>query len=199
MPGTSSEISGAPDARPAAAVVTAGNGVYIVHRHQLGGIERLGAGSGDDQRHRLADITDLALGQQGLRREGERLAGLRIGSGGGQQWFEPVRADIIGGQHREHTRCLARPLSSDAFDQCMRMRRAQHDRMRQAFEDQVIEIMSAPGNKTQILAPLGSVADHRAGRHVRIRLSRQLVSDGTLDFENPLNRRARHHALVMGR
>jgi hypothetical protein len=55
----------------------------IVHRHLFGGVEGLGAGLGDDQRDRLADIADLAGGQQRLSREGERLAGLNIGLGRG--------------------------------------------------------------------------------------------------------------------
>jgi hypothetical protein len=39
------------------------------------------------------------------------------------------------------------------------------------------------------LFPSGFAAGH---------LSRQLVPDGTFDFENPPDRRARHHALVVG-
>jgi len=49
----------------------------------LGGVERLRAGLGDNQRHRLARIADLARGQQRLRREGEPLAGHSIGFRGG--------------------------------------------------------------------------------------------------------------------
>ena len=35
----------------------------VVDHDLLGGVERLRAGLGDDQRHRLADIADLVLGQ----------------------------------------------------------------------------------------------------------------------------------------
>ena len=52
----------------------------IVHHHPLGGVEGLDAGLGDDQRHRLADIANLAFGEHRLRCKGERLAGLSIGS-----------------------------------------------------------------------------------------------------------------------
>ena len=44
----------------------------------------------------------------------------------------------------------------------MRVRRAQHDRMRQPVKGEIVEIAAAPGQETRILAPLGRVADHRA-------------------------------------
>ena len=62
----------------------------VIDRNPLGGVQRQVAGLGDDQRHRLADIADRALGQQRLRREGERLAGLTtLASGDGHSGFSP--------------------------------------------------------------------------------------------------------------
>ena len=57
----------------------------IIDRHQLGGVERLVAGFGDDQRDRLAGPAHLALGQERLRQKGKGLAGLGVGLGRGPQ------------------------------------------------------------------------------------------------------------------
>jgi len=56
----------------------------IVDGDKLGGVERLVAGLRDDQRHRLAGIADLAVGEERLRRKQKALACLGVGLGGGQ-------------------------------------------------------------------------------------------------------------------
>ena len=137
---------------------------HIIDRDQLGGVERLFARLGDDHRHRLAGIANLVRGQHRLRRKRERLAGLGIGGRGREQRLQPVGARVRGGQHREHARRGARRTRIDAGDSRMRVRRAQHDGMGQAVEGEIVEIGAAPGQKAQILTPLGPVAD--AGTHL---------------------------------
>jgi len=85
---------------------------------------------------------------------------VNIGLGGGPQRFEPVGADILASQHRKNARCCPRLFGQDAFDQGMRVRRAQHDCVSQILKREIVEIPSVTGNKTRVLAPLGSIADH---------------------------------------
>ncbi len=47
----------------------------------------------------------------------------------------------------------------------MGMRRAQHDGVRHPRKGQIVEIAALAGQKTQILAPFGRVADPGAGCH----------------------------------
>jgi hypothetical protein len=51
----------------------------VFNRDQIRGVERLSVRLGDDQRDRLADEAHRVGGQQRLRCEGERLAGLDVG------------------------------------------------------------------------------------------------------------------------
>ena len=89
----------------------------------------------------------------------------------------------------------------------MCVRRAQYDRVSQTFKSEVAEIAAAPGNKAQILTPLGSIADHRADRRYRLspsgctdgRLLRQLIAHRRFDLDGLLHGRPRHHALIMGK
>ncbi len=121
-------------------------------------------GLGDDHRHRLAGIADLGGGQHRLRRERERLAGLGIRGRGREQRLQPVGLCIVGCQHRKHARHRACGARVDAGNSRMRMRRAQHDRVGQAVKSEIVEIGAMPGQKAQILAALGPVAD--AGAHL---------------------------------
>ncbi len=52
---------------------------HIIDGQLLGRVKRLVAALGDNQRHRLADIAHLALGEERLRHKREGLAGHRIG------------------------------------------------------------------------------------------------------------------------
>ena len=105
LPGTSSAICGAPGARASAARGDRRQR-RPVDRDVLGGIERLGARLGDDQRDRLADVAHLVAGQQRLRRKGERLAGLHVGFHRGTHRLQP-----IGVGHPRRSAPQARPAS----------------------------------------------------------------------------------------
>ena len=130
----------------------------------LGRIERLRTGLGDDQRDRLADIADLASRQYRLRRKGKRLPGLHIGFRRRAQRLQPVGPRIFGSQQREHPRRRPRRLAVDALDPRMRMRRAQHDRLHQTLEGEIVEIAPTAGDEPQILAALRCIANDRARR-----------------------------------
>ena len=164
LPGTSSEMSGAPAARAAVARRDGGQRL-VVDLDQLGGVERLGLGLGHDQRHRLAGEADLAVGEQRLRREGEGLAGLDVGLGIGPQRLQPVGRHVGRRQHRQHARRAPGGVDVDGADPGMGMRRAQDDGVGQALEPQVVEIGAAAGDEARILAPPGRIADRRS-RHV---------------------------------
>ncbi len=151
----------------------------IDHRRQrrvidcdaLGGVERLLAALRDDQRHRLADIAYLAGGEQRLRREAERLAGLRIRINIREQRLELVGLSFRRGQHCQHAGHRPRRLQLDALDARVRVRRAQHHRMRQTVEDEIVEIAAPSGQKPLVLAALWRGADAGMGHCHRSRLS----------------------------
>ena len=103
----------------------------VVDHHALGGIERLRARLGDDQRDRLADMAHLVARQQRLRREGEWLAGLHVGFHRRTHRLQPVGSRILAGQHGQHAGHRARRRGVDPLDPRMRVRRAQHHGMRQ--------------------------------------------------------------------
>ena len=131
----------------------------VIDRDQLGGILCLLSILGDDKRHRLADMAHLVAGQQRLRLEQEWLAGNRVGLGAGAQRRQTVVGGLRGGQCRQHAWRGAGCGSVDARDPRVRVWRAQHHRMREAVERDVVEVAAAPGDEAQILAPLGRVAD----------------------------------------
>jgi hypothetical protein len=132
---------------------------HVLDRDQLRRVLRLVARLGDDERHRLADVAHLVHSQERLRLEGEGLAGDGIGLGAGAQRRESVGGDLGGGQHRQHARRGKRRRPIDAVDPRVRMRRAQHHRMDQPVERQIVEIAAAPGQEAQILPPLRRIAD----------------------------------------
>ena len=122
-------------------------------------------GLGDDERHRFAGKPHLAVGDQRLGREGERLAGLHVGFGIGAQRPQPIARRIGRRQDGQHARRAPGGVDVDGVDPGMRMRRAQDDGVRQPLETQVVEIGAAAGNEARILPPPGRIADRRS-RHV---------------------------------
>ena len=137
----------------------------VVDRDQLGRVERLGMGLGDDERHRFAGKPHLAVGDQRLGRESERLAGLHVGFGIGAQRPQPIARRVGRRQDGQHARRAPGGVDVDGVDPGMRMRRAQDDGVRQSLETQVVEIGAAAGNEARILPPPGRIADRRS-RHV---------------------------------
>ena len=137
----------------------------VVDRDQLGRIERLGVGLRDDERHRLAGKTHLAVGEQRLGCEDERLAGLHVGFGIGAQRPQPIARRVGRRQDGQHARRAPGGLDVDGVKPRMGMRRAQDDGMGQPFETEVVEIAAAAGDEARILPPPGRIADRRS-RHV---------------------------------
>ena len=117
----------------------------VIDRDLFGGVERLRAGLGDDQRDRLADIADLALGQQRLRRESEWLAGLHIGFGRRPQRLQPVgRASSAVSTASTPGRRAPLPVSIAPIRACACGERSTTACAR-PFEDEVVEIAAAAG------------------------------------------------------
>jgi hypothetical protein len=153
-----------------------------VDADRFGGVERLIAAKGDDQRHRLAGIADLALRQQGLRQEGEFLAGLRVGLGRRPQWQKPVDARLRRGQDGQHARHRPRRRRADAAEPGMGMRRTQHDGVDETREGKIVEIAAAAGQKPGVFAALRRRTDACAGRRHRrpplARISQRVGASG---------------------
>jgi hypothetical protein len=136
----------------------------IIDGNQFGGVESLGAGLPNDQRDWLAGIADLIRGQYWLRSKSESLAGLNIGFPRGKQRLQSVGFRLLGTQHCEHTRHRLRRSYVNASDQRVRVRRAQHDGMRQSLENEIVEIAPAAGDKSKIFPAFGGVANNRMRR-----------------------------------
>ena len=131
----------------------------VVDRDQLRGIERLGVGLGDDQRDRLAGVAHLVrrpAAAAARRRRARRSA--TLASTVGPKRPSPSAAASAAVRTASTPGAAGRPRV-DALDPGMRMRRAQHDGMRQPVEAQIVEIGAVAGDETRILAPLGRIAD----------------------------------------
>ncbi len=137
----------------------------VVDDDQLGGIEGLGARLGHDQRDRLAHEADFVGGEQGLRDEGERLAGLGVGLAIGAERLQAVGVDVGCGQYDQHARCVSCSLDLDGPDARMAVWRPQHDGMRQSVESEIVEIGAVPGDEALILATPGGLTDSVDSAH----------------------------------
>ena len=112
-----------------------------------------------NQCDRFADIAYLVISQERLRDEGEGISGLGIGLNVGQERLQSIGTGIGRYQHRQDARHRFRRRRVYPIDFGVRVGRAQHNRMRQAIEGEVVEIAALPGQEPQILAPFGRVAD----------------------------------------
>ena len=92
-------------------------------RDSLGGVARLLAGVGDDERDRIADMPHPVARQRRARRHDHRRDGRDLRDAG--QRSDPVGVEIGGGEDAAHSRHRARGGGVDAVDQRMRVRRAQ--------------------------------------------------------------------------
>ncbi len=92
-------------------------------RDLLGGVARLLAGVGDDERDRIADMPHPVASQRRARRHDHRRDGRDLRDAG--QRADPVGVEIGGGEDAAHARHRARRVGVDAVDQRMRVRRAQ--------------------------------------------------------------------------
>ena len=127
----------------------------VVDDDPLRGIECLGDRFGDDQRHRLAGKADLVRGEQRLRREGEGFAGLDVRLGIGPQRLQPVGFGLGGRQDGQYAGHAAGRPGVDRLDDCMGVRRAQHDGLCHPFKLEIVEIGALSGDEACILAPYG--------------------------------------------
>ena len=141
-------------------IVLAG-GLAIGHRRQRLDVDRdrlqrvLGErrAVGHHDRDRLADVAHLADGDDRL------LVALELG-----QRLLPQRnvrhvADIGRRDHGVHARPRARRRRVDRADAAVRDRAAQDHRMQHFLADEIVDVLSAPGEKAEVLDALDRAAD----------------------------------------
>ena len=126
----------------------------IFHLDRFGGVARGAQRLGDDERHRLADIADLAQSEQGTRRVVARRAiaiGERRLTG---DIAKPIGGHVLAGRDEQHVRHAPCRRRVDALDARMRRRRAQHKGGGRPRQRHVVGVAPLPGDQTQIfMAP----------------------------------------------
>ena len=125
----------------------------------FGRVQRLGAGVGDDQGDRFADMAHLALGQQGLGGEGEGGAGVGVGGDGGAQRSEAVGVEIGRGQHRLHAGGGACGGGVDGAEPGVGVGGAQQHGVGEAGEGEIVEIGAVAGEEARVFPPSRRGAD----------------------------------------
>ena len=138
-----------------------------LHGDPLGAVARGERRLGDDHRDGLADEAGAIDGQrQGIRDEERRAVGTL------ERHFvwirrhrpmrdrlEPVRDEIRARQHGEHARGRQRGRRIDAHDARMRVRRADHRRVRLAGKVDVVRVTSGAGDEARIFPTTYRLAD----------------------------------------
>ena len=123
----------------------------VIDFDQLGGVDRLIIGVGDDEGDVIANHAHAVFDQ---RRIARLVAGLAVAA------LEPARHGkiakaglfVVGaGQHREHARCGLRLGRIDGADARVRMRRAQHVAERHAGKRHVGDVAAAALDEAGIL------------------------------------------------
>ncbi len=132
--------------------------IVIVEADQLGGILGLGQRVGDDTGHRLADMTDPAVGKRGALRLCARRAVQIDHDFGAQMRIHTARHQIVECQDQMHARCRARVVQIKAGDLGMRNRRAEEIGEQRVFRRNIIDIAPCPGQKTDILNAFDGLA-----------------------------------------
>ena len=156
----------------------ADRGFGVGHRRQrvvfdldrFRGIARRGQSLGDHQRHRLADMAHLAERQHRPRCIVPRLSVAAHERHRARHVAETVGAYVLSGSDEQHARHAARRRGVDALDRRMRRRRAQHEGMRHARQDDVVGITPLPPDQPKILMPPHRLADaefHGLSSHFR--------------------------------
>ena len=133
----------------------------------LGAVARGERRLGDDHRDGLADEANAIDGQRKGLRDVERRA-----VGALERHFvwirrhrpmrhrlEPVRDEIRARQHGEHTRARQRGRRIDAHDARMRVRRADHRRVRLAGKVDVVRVTPGAGDQARIFPTTYRLAD----------------------------------------
>ena len=127
--------------------------VVVVDVDQLGGVHRLGAGLGDHEGDRVADVADLVDGQG-------RAAGLVVDVGEARERFA---AEVVGGVDGEHARRRGRLGGVDAGDPGVRERAAHEDRVGDAVALEVVDEGALTEQQLEILDTADFGSKDRSG------------------------------------
>ena len=134
----------------------------VIDRDQLGGVAGDIPGLGDDERHRIADMTHAAARQCMARRHDDRSDRRDLGDAG--QRADALGGKIGGGEDAMHTWQRSRRGRIEPGNLGVAVRRAQHDRMQLARRVNVLRAISVPGRAGNARLPSGApsarYADH---------------------------------------
>ncbi len=127
---------------------------------QLGGILCLVQRLGDDERHRLADVTHPALRQQ--RTDPDETGGAVHLVAGRQHAdiAEPATGQIVAGQHRQHAGRGPRRLDIQRHDIAMGNRRTEHRRVGQIKRAHIVQIAPLALQQPQVFLARYGFTDH---------------------------------------
>jgi hypothetical protein len=122
----------------------------VLDADALSGIARGLDAVGDDHRHRITDVADLAPRQQRMRRLLHRLAVFSRDPPGAGHAIELVGGDVLGGEDRRDAGARQRLGLVDRDDFRMGMGRAQEDSMQLLRQHNIMDIAPATGEEAPI-------------------------------------------------
>ena len=163
----------------------------------LGCVLRGMQGLGDDERHRLAHVSDHRVGEQGPWRRDHRCAVHLLGGELATDGAEPRRLDVRAGVDAEHLGHRGRRGSVDACDARMGMHRAQHVAGGLAFETDVVGEPSVPGEEAAVFLAKNGIADAGSFHATSILAGRRCEAGAMRDYMERL--RANGELLVTDR
>ena len=150
-------LEGADDMRPGG----------IVDLDQLGGVLGLLQRVGHDQRHRIANMADAALGQHRPRGVGARGAVAVLQRHQAGHIAEACQRHVLAREDEMHTGRLLRRTRVDAPDVGMGVRAAQHiGAQRRPGQLGVVGITAAAGQQARVLDPANRITDTELGHFI---------------------------------
>ena len=132
---------------------------FVLDRDPLSGVARLDDGIGDDHRDRVADMAHPLAGDRGMRRRCHRRLVTVGDSAHAGDRADAGLCEICTGEHREHPRRTGGGAYIKCADPGMRMGRAQHRRIGLSRADDVVEVMTMPGQEAPVFDPADRLAD----------------------------------------
>ncbi len=132
---------------------------FVGDIHQLGRVARSVFAFGDHDGDGLARKAHTILCQDGARRRKGFAAVTVFETVVGLQTLEPVRFDVLAGQHGQHARNLPRGGRIDGGDLRMGVGRPQDGEIRLTGRAHILDEAAAAGEKTRILAAQNRLAE----------------------------------------
>ena len=118
-----------------------------IHADKFSRVTRRGAGLGDHERHRIADVARATGGQRETRRHDHRRQARH--RDGARQRTEV--AEVGGGEDAQHAGNLKRRGGVDMLECCVRVRRPHDLHPGLAGDIDVLDVLPAPGQEASIL------------------------------------------------